>query len=131
MNDRTIIGIDTAKSSFALHGEDTFGTTVFRKTSSRTLLLAFQALLASPGVYAFRTNVLKQDADWLWNTYIRLTEIEAVFRVLKSEVGLRPIVHQKSLRAKGHLFVSVIACQAVHLIRAGSRLLASGTAGTS
>ena len=81
-------------------------------------------MLANPGVYDLRTNVLDQDADWLWKTYTRLTEIESVFRSLKSELGLRPIFHQKPRRAEGHLFISVIAYQAPHLIR--SRLQAQG-----
>ena len=82
------------------------------------------SMLASPGVYDLRTNLLDQDANWLWKTYTRLTEIESVFRSLKSELGLRPIFHQKPKRAEGHLFISVIAYQALHLIR--SRLQAQG-----
>ena len=35
----------------------------------------------------------------------------------KSELGLRPIFHHKPIRAEGHLFISVIACQLVQLIR--------------
>ena len=31
----------------------------------------------------------------LWRTYVTLTDLEAVFRSLKSELGLRPIFHQK------------------------------------
>ena len=82
------------------------------------------SMLATPGVYDLRTNVLDQDADRLWKTHTRLTEIESVFRSLKSELGLRPIFHQKPRRAEGHLFISVIAYQAPHLIR--SRLQAQG-----
>ena len=41
MNNCTIIGLDTAKSSFALHGADASGATVFRKTCSRVQLLRF------------------------------------------------------------------------------------------
>ena len=82
------------------------------------------SMLGNPGVYDLRTNMLEPDACWLWQTHTRLTEIEAVFRTLKSELGLRPIYHQKSNRAEGHLFISVIAYQALHLIR--SRLQAEG-----
>ena len=48
----------------------------------------------------------------------------AVFRSLKSELGLRPIYHRKPRRADGHLFLTVIAYQLVQLIR--SRLRAHG-----
>ena len=46
-----------------------------------------------------------------------LTDLEAVFRSLKSELGLRPIYHRKSRRAAGHLFITVIAYQLVQVIR--------------
>ena len=42
-----------------------------------------------------------------WRTYSTLTDIEAVFRSLKSELGLRPIYHHKPIRAEGHLFITV------------------------
>ena len=37
----------------------------------------------------------------LWRTYFTLTDLEAVFRSLKSELGLRPIYHHKPIRADG------------------------------
>ena len=46
-----------------------------------------------------------------------LTDLEAVFRSLKSELGLRPIFHSKEVRAEGHLFITVLAYQAVQAIR--------------
>ena len=46
-----------------------------------------------------------------------LTDLEAVFRSLKSELGLRPIFHAKASRTEGHLFISVLAYQCVQLIR--------------
>ena len=46
-----------------------------------------------------------------------LTDLEAVFRSLKSELGLRPIYHQKKDRADGHLFITVLAYQAVQILR--------------
>jgi len=33
-----------------------------------------------------------------------LTEIEATFRSLKTDLGLRPVYHQKEDRVTGHLF---------------------------
>ncbi len=38
-----------------------------------------------------------------------LTDLEAVFRSLKSELGLRPVHHQRTARVEGHLFISVPA----------------------
>ena len=42
---------------------------------------------------------------------------EAVFRSLKSELGLRPVYHHRQERADAHLFISVIAHQAIQVLR--------------
>lgn len=70
-----------------------------------------------PGVYCLRTNETEWDAEQLWRTYIMLTDLEAVFRTLKSELGLRPIFHHKQERSAGHLFITVLAYQFVQIIR--------------
>ena len=70
-----------------------------------------------PGGYCLRTNELGWDGEQLWRTYIMLTDLEAVFRSFKSELGLRPIFHHKQERADGHLFITVLAYQFVQLIR--------------
>jgi transposase len=46
-----------------------------------------------------------------------LTDLEAVFRALKSELGLRPVFHYKTERVSAHLFISVLAYHLVHTIR--------------
>jgi len=74
-------------------------------------------LLTHPGVYCLRTNVRDWDEETLWRTYSTLTDVEAVFRSLKSELGLRPIFHQTPKRAEGHLFITVMAYQLVQTIR--------------
>jgi transposase len=43
--------------------------------------------------------------------------LEAVFRSLKSELGLRPVFHHKTERVSAHLFISVLAYHLVHIIR--------------
>jgi transposase len=70
-----------------------------------------------PGVYCLRTNQTHWDESTLWHTYTMLTDLEAVFRCLKSELGLRPVYHQKTDRVSGHLFISVLAYHLVHTIR--------------
>jgi transposase len=77
-----------------------------------------------PGVYCLRSNELTWDAEQLWRTYMMLTDLEAVFRSLKSELGLRPIFHRTEARAEGHLFITVLAYQFVQVIR--QRLRAQG-----
>jgi transposase len=73
--------------------------------------------LTHPGVYCLRTNETSWDEAKLWHTYTMLTDLEAVFRCLKSELGLRPVFHHKEHRADGHLFITVLAYQAVQVIR--------------
>jgi len=70
-----------------------------------------------PGVYCLRTNHDEWNEATLWYTYTMLTDLEAVFRSLKSELGLRPVFHHKTDRVSGHLFISVLAYHLVHTIR--------------
>ncbi len=77
-----------------------------------------------PGVYCLRTNQDQWDEATLWRTYTMLTDLESVFRCLKSELGLRPVYHHKTDRVTGHLFISVLAYHLVHMIR--SQLKACG-----
>jgi transposase len=81
-------------------------------------------MLTHPGVYCLRTNEMTWDAEQLWRTYVTLTDVEAVFRSLKSELGLRPVYHRTEGRVDGHLFIAVLAYQFVQLIR--RRLRAQG-----
>ena len=75
------------------------------------------SMATHPGVYCLRSSETDWDEEALWRTYTTLTDVEAVFRALKSELGLRPIYHHKPRRADGHLFITVIAYQLVQVIR--------------
>lgn len=70
-----------------------------------------------PGVYCLRTSHTTLNESELWRTYTMLTDLEAVFRSLKSELGLRPVFHQITDRVSGHLFITVLAYHLVHTIR--------------
>ena len=72
---------------------------------------------AHPGVYGLRTTLVEQDNATLWRTYIMLTELESVFRSLKTDLGLRPVFHRIDRRVEGHLFISVLAYHFVHTLR--------------
>jgi len=45
-----------------------------------------------------------------------LTEIEATFRSLKTDLGLRPVFHHKKDRVTGHLFITLLAYHLVHTL---------------
>ena len=72
---------------------------------------------ASAGAYVLRTSHLDWDLQEIVERYLQITEVEAVFRALKSELGLRPIWHQGDNQIRAHLFIAVLAYHAVHLIR--------------
>ncbi len=46
-----------------------------------------------------------------------MTNLEAVFRGLKSDLGLRPVFHHTEDRTVGHLFITVLAYQLVQTLR--------------
>ena len=70
-----------------------------------------------PGVYCLRTTLVDLDNATLWRTYTMLTNLESVFRSLKTDLGLRPVFHQIDARVEGHLFISVLAYHFVHMLR--------------
>jgi len=72
---------------------------------------------AMNGVYCLRTNNTTMDEKTLWKTYTTLTDLESVFRTLKTELGLRPIFHKTSKRVDAHLFITLIAYTIIHTIR--------------
>jgi hypothetical protein len=63
----------------------------------------------SEGCYVLRTNVTDWSADELWRTYIQLTDVEAAFRIQKSELGIRPVWHQRADRVQAHILVCFLA----------------------
>jgi transposase len=69
----------------------------------------FREALARDGAYLLRSNQAGWSAQQFWETYIQLTVVEKAFRVLKSELLLRPIWHHYSGRTQAHIFVCVLA----------------------
>lgn len=68
------------------------------------------------GHYLLRSNLAGEDPAVLWERYVQLTQIEAAFRELKSDLGLRPIHHQLGHRVEAHILVAFLAyCLSVTL----------------
>ena len=61
------------------------------------------------GHYLLRSNLTAGDPSVLWTRYVQLTQIESVFRSLKSELGIRPIHHQLEHRADAHILIAFLA----------------------
>jgi transposase len=60
------------------------------------------------GAYLLRTNLQADTPEELWSKYMQLTEAEASFRALKSELSIRPLFHQKERRVKAHVMVAFL-----------------------
>src|ERR1035438_4196079 len=60
------------------------------------------------GAYMLRSNLQAESAKNLWSKYMQLTEAEASFRALKSELSIRPLFHQKEPRVKAHVMVAFL-----------------------
>ncbi len=69
------------------------------------------------GVYFLRTTLDSKDEKTLWKIYQTLKEIEYTFRVLKTDLNLRPVFHQKDKYVEAHLFLGILAYQVVSCIR--------------
>lgn len=69
------------------------------------------------GTYCLRTDREDLTEQQIWDIYTMLTDIEDAFRCMKSELGLRPIYHQKESRCDGHIFITVLAYHLLHTIR--------------
>jgi hypothetical protein len=69
------------------------------------------------GCYVLRTSSSRLDSaeDW-WKLYIMLTRAEAGFRILKSDLGLRPIRHHREDRGDSHILISVLAYHLLQFI---------------
>jgi len=63
---------------------------------------------AREGAYLLRTNLTGNGAADLWKKYMQLTEVEAAFRTLKSELAIRPLFHQLEKRVKAHVLVAFL-----------------------
>jgi transposase len=86
--------------------------TVTRRTPARLEWTwhtdTFKAALRRDGVYVLRSNERWKPEEF-WQTYMQLTVVERAFRVLKSELLLRPVWHHYSGRTEAHVFVCVLA----------------------
>jgi len=60
------------------------------------------------GAYLLRTNLTDRTPEALWKMYVQLTEAEAVFRALKSELAVRPIWHWVGPRVEAHVMVAFL-----------------------
>ena len=72
---------------------------------------------ARSGVYFLRTSLESNSENAIWLFYNTIREIEATFRVLKSDLDLRPIYHQKDETTMAHLHLGLLAYWLVNSVR--------------
>jgi hypothetical protein len=78
------------------------------------------------GHYLLRSNRVAEDPAVLWGRYVQLTEIEAAFKSLKSELGLRPIYHQLEPRVEAHIRIAFLAYGLLVTLKSRLQALAPG-----
>jgi len=72
---------------------------------------------ARSGVYFLRTSLEANTEAVLWQFYNIIREIEATFRVLKTDLDLRPIYHHKDENTMAHLHLGLLAYWLVNTVR--------------
>ena len=78
------------------------------------------------GHYLLRTNLVAEDPAVLWDRYVQLTQIEAAFKCLKSDLGIRPIHHQLEHRVDAHILIAFLAYCLTVTLRHRLRMQAPG-----
>lgn len=68
----------------------------------------YRKMLLRDGMYLLRTNLTETDPNVIWQRYILLTQVEATFKSLKSDLAVRPVHHQLEHRVEAHIFVAVM-----------------------
>jgi hypothetical protein len=72
---------------------------------------------ARSGVYFLRTSLQSNSEENVWQFYNTIREIEATFRVLKTDLDLRPIYHQKDENTMAHIHLGLLAYWLVNTVR--------------
>jgi hypothetical protein len=69
------------------------------------------------GMYLLRTNLNEKDEQTQWKIYNTIREVEYTFRVLKTDLDLRPIYHKTDAASMAHLHLGLLAYWVVNTIR--------------
>ena len=69
------------------------------------------------GIYFLRTSLNEADEKTMWTIYNVIREIEYTFRVLKTDLDLRPIYHKTDQASMAHLHLGILAYWLVCTVR--------------
>jgi transposase len=78
------------------------------------------------GHYLLRSNLMGEDPAVLWERYVQLAQIEAAFKAMKSELGIRPLYHQLGHRVEAHILVAFLAYCLLVTLKNRLQVLAPG-----
>jgi transposase len=73
-----------------------------------------------------RSNLVGEDPAVLWERYVQLAQIEAAFKTMKSELGIRPLYHHLGHRVEAHILVAFLAYCLLVTLKNWLRALAPG-----
>ena len=80
------------------------------------------------GHYLLRSNLVGEDPAVLWERYIQLAQIEAAFKAMKSELGIRPLYYPLGHRIEAHIGVAFLAYCLLITLKNRLQILALGLA---
>ncbi|MBN1463788.1 MAG: hypothetical protein JW922_08985 [Paludibacteraceae bacterium] len=72
---------------------------------------------ARSGIYFLKASLEGNSEETIWQCYNTIREIEATFRVLKTELDLRPIYHKNDDSTMAHLHLGLLAYWMVNTVR--------------
>ena len=86
----------------------------------------YKKMILRDGMYLLRTNLTETDPNVIWERYVLLTQVEAAFKSLKSDLAVRPVYHQLEHRVEAHIFVAFLSYCLMITLRQKLRYHASG-----
>jgi len=86
----------------------------------------YRKMLFRDGMYLLRTNLTETSPEVIWQRYMLLTQVEAAFKNLKSDLAVRPVYHQLEHRVEAHIFVAFMAYGLMVTLRQQLRGCAGG-----
>jgi len=86
----------------------------------------YKKMILRDGMYLLRTNLTEMNPDVIWKRYVLLTQVEAAFKSLKSDLAVRPVYHQLEHRVEAHIFVAFLSYCLMITLRQKLRCHASG-----
>jgi len=86
----------------------------------------YKKMILRDGMYLLRTNLTETKPDVIWERYVLLTQLEAAFKSLKSDLAVRPVYHQLEHRVEAHIFVAFLAYCLMITLRQKLRYYAPG-----